>query len=88
MIELQRDNDAVDSSNLRTSVTALTLIIPEQKALLPVMSISLAEGGHILPFLFNNNLSIVYTFYRNLLLKSFKLLFLKHPFYLYIFSAH
>lgn len=56
MFQLQRDNAAVDSSNLRTFVTDLTLNTNETNTTLPLMSISLIEGGHI--FLSHHKTSI------------------------------
>lgn len=53
MFQLQSDNPAVDSSHLRTPMTALMLSVNEQNGPLPVMSISLVEGGHILLLLSN-----------------------------------
>lgn len=48
MLHLQSDNAAVDSINLRASETALKQNVNEQDTTLPVMSISLVEGGYIL----------------------------------------
>lgn len=48
MFKLQSDNAAVDSNSFRTSVTAQTLNANKQNTTLPVISISLVEGGHIL----------------------------------------
>lgn len=53
MFQLPSDNPAVDSSHLRTPITAIMLSVNEQNGPLPVMSISLAEGGHILLLLSN-----------------------------------
>lgn len=55
MFQLQSDNTAVDSSNSRTSVSALTQIINEQNTMVPVLSISLAEGGYILLLLYKRS---------------------------------
>lgn len=97
IFQLQRDSEAMDYSNLRTSVM---LIVNEQNTTMPVMSISLLKGGHIHIFTYKKYLAIAYTLCWKLLINNLKLLYIKQAhtegggigrmalFYLYIVSAH
>lgn len=82
MFQFQCDNPAVDSSNPMTLVT-LMLSVNEQNSQVPVMFISLDEGGHSLLFLCkkikNKHLGLAYTLLWDIDI-SLKLLYLQHAY--------